>query len=93
MPAAAFVLTATNDSVKVEAMSTVDATFRFLSVAEAAEILGVTGGRVRQLLIARELPGHKLGGAGWAIPERAVKRFQAAREKKSMDTKPTGAVS
>ena len=44
-----------------------DAQFRFLSVMEAAEILGVTGGRIRQLLLAGRLKGHKLGEKQWAL--------------------------
>ena len=41
--------------------------FQFLSVSEAAEILGISGGRVRQLLLAGLLKGHKLGERQWAI--------------------------
>jgi len=70
-------------------MSTMDTKFRFFSVAEAAEFLGVTGGRVRQLLIAGELSGHKLGKSGWAIPETVLRRFKASREKKSGNGKAT----
>ena len=66
-----------------------DTKFRFLSVTEAARELGLTRGRIRQLLIAEELDGHKLGGSGWAIPEAAVRRFKAAREKKTRNAKPT----
>lgn len=44
-----------------------DSQFRFLSVSEAAEILGVSGGRIRQLLLAGILKGHKLGEKQWAI--------------------------
>jgi len=50
----------------------VDTDFRFLSVSEAAEILGVSGGRVRQLLIAGLLKGHKLGEKQWAIDPAEV---------------------
>ena len=69
-------------------MSTVDATFRFFSVPEAAAEIGVTDGRIRQLLRAGELRGHKLGGEdgkNWVIPEEAVKKFRANREKKKGD--------
>jgi excisionase family DNA binding protein len=66
-----------------------DTKFRFFSVAEAADFLGVTGGRVRQLLLAGELDGHKLGKSGWAIPENALRRFKVSREKKSGNGKAT----
>jgi excisionase family DNA binding protein len=48
-------------------MSTVDSHFRFLSVPEAARILGVSPGRVHQLLLAGILRGHRLGGKNWAL--------------------------
>ena len=52
-----------------------DTDFRFLSVSEAAEILGISGGRVRQLLITGLLKGHKLGKKQWAIdPSEVVQR-------------------
>lgn len=66
-------------------MSTVDANFRFYSVPEAAVAIGVTDGRVRQLLRAGELAGYKLGGddgKNWVIPEAAVDDFKSTREKK-----------
>lgn len=56
-------------------MATVDTQFRYLSVTEAAISLGLTGGRVRQMLLDGTLSGHKLGGA-WAIPLAAVERLR-----------------
>ena len=61
-------------------MATVNSQFRFYSVTEAAAMLGLTDGRVRQLLLGDEIVGHKLGGT-WAIPAAELKRFKAAREK------------
>jgi len=55
-------------------MSTVDATFKYLSVSEAAEVLGVTTGRVRQLLLNGKLHGHKLGERQWALDPAEVAR-------------------
>ncbi len=52
-----------------------DAQFQFLSVPETADILGVTTGRVRQLLRDGTLQGHKVGDFQWAIADRDVKRF------------------
>ncbi len=48
--------------------------FDFFSVAEAAEYLGVTTGRVRQLLMRRQISGHKIGERGWAIPRAELER-------------------
>jgi len=67
----------------------VDANFRFYSVPEAAAELQLTDGRIRQLLLAGEMLGHKLGGEdgkNWVIPEASLKRFKAAREKKRQAT-------
>jgi excisionase family DNA binding protein len=49
----------------------------FVSVPEAADILGCTGGRVRQLLIAGELPGEKLNARAWAVDRKAVEKMAA----------------
>jgi excisionase family DNA binding protein len=50
----------------------------WMSVNEAAEILGLTTGRVRQLLIGKDLPGKKLNEKAWVIDRRDIERF--ARE-------------
>lgn len=47
---------------------------QFVSVGEAAEILGCTDGRVRQMLRAEQLDGIKLNEKAWAIPRKAVER-------------------
>jgi len=59
-------------------MSIVDTEFHFLSVSEAAKILGITGGRIRQLLINGDLKGHKLGEKQWAIDpaEIAIRKIK-----------------
>ncbi len=64
-------------------MSTLQsAQFDFCSVPEAAKILGLTDGRIRQLILAEErMPGtglkaHKLGEKNWAIPTTEVERFK-----------------
>lgn len=47
----------------------------FYSVGEAAKILQLTEGRIRQMLRAGELEGvppEESGGRGWRIPMRAV---------------------
>ena len=47
----------------------------FMSVPEAAEILGCTVGRVRQLLIAGDLDGRKFNEKAWAIEKRSVAKL------------------
>jgi excisionase family DNA binding protein len=46
----------------------------FLTTAEAGAVLGINASRVRQLLLAGELRGEKLGN-DWVLEERAVRRF------------------
>lgn len=55
--------------------------FRFVSVNEAAEQLGLTVGRIRQLLLAEELPGVKVNEKAWAIAQKDLDRFKKNREK------------
>lgn len=50
-----------------------------LSVTEAAELLHVTGTRVRQMLDAGQLPGQK-AGATWVLSRAAVERAAASRQ-------------
>ena len=47
----------------------------WLSVNEAASMLGVTTGRIRQLLIREELPGKKLNKKAWVVDRRDIQRF------------------
>ena len=46
----------------------------WMTVQEAAESLGVTDSRVRQMLIAGELIGEKFGKS-WAVTRKAVVDF------------------
>jgi excisionase family DNA binding protein len=55
-------------------MSTMTPKFQFLSVTEAAESLGITVSRVRQLLARGVIQGHKLGQKQWAIPPSEIER-------------------
>jgi excisionase family DNA binding protein len=72
-------------------MSIVDAQFRYVSVTEAASLLGVTTGRIRQLLRAGDLHGHKLGEKSWALDPAEItlrklnppKRGRPARNSKT----------
>ncbi len=53
--------------------------FPYLSTTEAAALLNLTVGRVRQLLIAGSLKGHKLGEKNWAIHRRDLAAFRKRR--------------
>lgn len=46
----------------------------FLSVPEAADFLGITGSRVRQMLKAKELRGEKLNERAWAVYRDSVEK-------------------
>ena len=48
----------------------------WMSTQEAATALGVSPGRVRQLLLAGQLPGEKLG-RDWMIRRADLERFKA----------------
>jgi excisionase family DNA binding protein len=61
-------------------MTIVDATFQYASVPEAAESLGMSDGRIRQLLINRTLKGHKIG-QNWVIPAVEIERFRQIPQK------------
>lgn len=54
----------------------------YVSVPEAARMLGCTSGRVRQLLIAGDLKGEKLNAKAWAIQRRAVEKLAAIPQTK-----------
>ncbi len=45
----------------------------FMSIPEAAEVLGLHPGRVRRLVAAGELAGQKIGGR-WLVDDQAVRR-------------------
>jgi len=49
---------------------------KWYSVNEAAGRLGLTGGRIRQLLIANELRGEKLNERAWAISHTELAKFE-----------------
>lgn len=40
----------------------------YASVQEAAQILGMTDGRIRQMLLAERIPGAVKTGRDWLIP-------------------------
>lgn len=62
-----------NDNAKLWSMSM--AIGNWVSVNEAAQSLGLTVGRIRQLLIDKSLPGKKLNAKAWVIDKRDVARF------------------
>jgi excisionase family DNA binding protein len=55
----------------------------YLSTEEAAEVLGLTDGRIRQMLRAGELIGVKLGRRSWAIPSSEIDRVKRRRAEDS----------
>lgn len=46
----------------------------FLSVQEAAEFIGCTVGRIRQMLRSGELKGQKLSERAWVVDPNSVKK-------------------
>jgi excisionase family DNA binding protein len=58
-------------------MSTVPIKFAntFLSVNEAAELIGCTDGRVRQLLIDGQLKGQKLHARAWVVDRDSADKY------------------
>jgi excisionase family DNA binding protein len=54
---------------------------KFMSVDEAAVVIQVTPGRVRQMLRAKVLPGKKLHGMAWLIDKKDVQRLADNRPK------------
>ncbi len=53
----------------------------YLSTKDTAEILGVTSSRVRQLLRAGELDGHRMSSGIWFIDKEEVSQYQLTRRK------------
>lgn len=47
----------------------------YISVADAAAILGCTEGRVRQLLDAETIAGEKLHERAWAVERKSVEAY------------------
>lgn len=52
---------------------------QYLSTAEAADALRLSDSRVRQLLIAGEMRGVKVGKFAWVIDRSEVERVRTAR--------------
>jgi hypothetical protein len=59
-----------------------------ISVETAAELIGVTVSRVRQMLRAEQLAGVKLSERAWIVDERSAKR--AAKTPHSVGRPRTG---
>jgi excisionase family DNA binding protein len=56
-------------------MSTVLTRKEWFTVTEAAEVLGVSGGRIRQLLLAGRIDGQKLHPRSWVVSAASVRAF------------------
>lgn len=74
-----FRLTWTYDNVRNGGMSTVLKSETYVSTQEAAERLGLTDGRIRQMLLADEIKAQKFGQRTWAIPLSEVERLKKQR--------------
>lgn len=57
-------------------MSTMLLTGNQISVAEAAEIIGCTDGRVRQLLGEGRLEGEKIGERVWIVSRKSAEVYR-----------------
>jgi hypothetical protein len=80
--AAFFCLPIPIDTAKVGGMSTVQLTnLTIVSVADAARILNVTPGRIRQLIDARKLVGHHLSERALAVELDSVKEYAQSPRK------------
>lgn len=60
-------------------MSNVLQAQKYLSTEETADALGLTDGRIRQMLRSGELIGEKLGRRSWAIPSSEIDRLKRLR--------------
>jgi excisionase family DNA binding protein len=47
----------------------------YISVNETADLLGLTTGRIRQLLIAKELHGLKVNERAWVLDRKEVEKY------------------
>ena len=47
----------------------------FVSVADAAGIIGCTVGRIRQLLAEGRIKGQKLNERAWAVDSRSAREY------------------
>ena len=55
----------------------------YLSTEEAADLLGLTDVRIRQMLRAEEIGGEKIGRRSWAIPSSEIDRVKRQRANES----------
>ena len=56
--------------------------FQFVTLREAAEMVNLTTGRLRQMLRAGELTGQKAGPRLWIIPRREAEKLAKSRNKR-----------
>ena len=52
----------------------------YLTTSEAAGLLGVTDGRIRQLVLARKLDGEKIGGKTLVVKQSSIERYQRKKQ-------------
>ena len=63
--------------------------FPFFSVPEAAVAIGITDGRLRQMIRAQEVKAHLVGDC-WAIPTAEVDRLKAEPQTRGRPRKQAG---
>jgi excisionase family DNA binding protein len=56
---------------------------RYVTVAEAAEIIGVTAGRIRQRLVSGTIRATRIHGKAWLIPRREAERLRDERNSRT----------
>jgi hypothetical protein len=54
----------------------------FLSVTEAAAVIGCTDARVRQLCESRDLEAEKFNGRAWAVLASSAKNYAKTQQKR-----------
>lgn len=54
---------------------------KYVNVDDAAAMLGVTVGRIRQLLLAGTLAGEKINNRAWLVEKASIHRHMRGKKK------------
>lgn len=57
----------------------------FVGTSEAAKLLGLTDGRIRQLIRKNEIRAEKIAPRFWAISMKEVTRFAKVKKRNTQD--------
>lgn len=63
---------------------------KLLTVKEAARLIGVTEGRICQLLRSGSMRGIKVNQKAWLVPESEIKKFQTPLKRGRPRSGPVG---